>query len=91
VKSIEEIINDMPADRRAELELRARDLLQEQAVLLVAENLRLTRALRKFVKWFDRHEHDVSEAIDGVGDVTVFYDLQEAADEARSALGGGKL
>jgi hypothetical protein len=58
---------------------------QEAITLLVAENMRLTRVLRKYVKWFDKYELglDIDER-----DCLQFRDLRDMRDEAREVLIG---
>lgn len=51
--------------------------------LLVTENAKQARALRKFVAWFDAHEHTWS---DEYRDTAEFYDLRDIRDGAREVL-----
>jgi hypothetical protein len=88
-KDINEIIAELPAERRARIEARARDLMQEVAAQITAKNARLTCALRQFIAWFEANQHDLREIADedySVFTTMSFYDLQDIADAAREAL-----
>ena len=51
--------------------------------LLVTENAKQAKVLRKFLKWFEANERNLSQE---TRETTEFFDLQEIADDVREVL-----
>ncbi|MGY3278167.1 hypothetical protein [Bradyrhizobium sp. S3.7.6] len=52
--------------------------------LLIDQNLRSTKALAQFVRWYERYERDWTA--DEYRDSVEFFDLRDAYDAAKGAL-----